>query len=67
MIPIVDVLSPVHQQTPNTNQQMQSSPLGRYHTQISKGSSIQKKLQGSPTGLGPWRWQEASVNSWEAF
>ena len=32
------VLSPVQQQTANTNQQLQSSPLGRHNTQISEGS-----------------------------
>jgi hypothetical protein len=27
---------------------------------ISKGSSIQKKPKGSPTGLSPQKWQEAT-------
>lgn len=56
------MLSPVHEQTPNTNQQLQSSI---YRTWTSKGNSMQKKPQGSSIALSLWKWQEAAGISWE--
>jgi hypothetical protein len=53
------------QQTPHTNQQLQSSPLGSHYTQTSKGSSIQKKLQDLPTSLRSWKLQAGTGISQE--
>jgi len=50
-----------NQQSPLMNQQLQTSPFSRHHIGISKGSSIQKKLQGSPTSPSPpWKQQETA-------
>jgi hypothetical protein len=48
------------QKTPHMNQQLQLSPLCGCHIQINKGSSIQKKPQGSTTGRSLWKRQEAA-------
>jgi len=53
--------------TSHTKQQLQSSPLSRQNTWISKGSLIQKKSQGSPIDPSLWKGKQAKGPLWKVL